>query len=276
MVWIYETPLTPQERLVQKTILRSPQYSRDILKILNLIVFLKKHKFRNATHLRNSIFVDARKKHHFFTLSQAREIYDKKGGGEYPVFQNLIEGTGSFLKNNDPTPISWFVMSALGIVSMPAQFVKREVGEGPYELASGLIHGLLETGVSGVNGVAADAAGPVGLAAVGLFTGAAAAVGSILATAEGDHAQAAVHAINFVPGIGPAIVKGINKGEHLASKVNEHRDQISSIPLIGETVLSIVPTLDEKTPTEIVPTGGKRLSTIKRKEHKWRKTLRRR
>jgi hypothetical protein len=270
MAWVYDRPLTPQEKVVQRKLLRTPEFSKAILKILSLIVFIRNHKFKSAEELHNSVFLDKKHKHHFFTIEQANEIFHTKGGGEYPMLQRIIEGAGNFLKNHDPTPISWFVASALGVIRKPTDFIKSEVGEGPYELASGVIHGLLETGVSGVNGAAADAGGPIGIAAVALFTGIAAAVGAIIASVEGDHAQAAVHAINFVPGIGPAIVKGLNKVEHLSVKIGDHRDQIANIPLIGETLLSLGP----PTP-EVLPTAGKRFSTMKRKHSKW-KTLRKR
>jgi len=270
MAWVYDTPLTPQEKVVQRKLLRTPEFSKAILKILSLIVFIRNHKFRSASHLHNSVFLDTKRKHHFFTIEQANEIFHTKGGGEYPMLQRLIEDTGNFLKNNDPTPISWFVASTLGVIKKPSEFVKSEVGEGPYELASGVIHGLVETGVSGVNGVAADAAGPVGIAAVALFTGIAAAIGAIIAAVEGDQAQAAVHAINFIPGIGPAIVKALNKVEHLSFKIGEHRDQIANIPLIGETLLSLGPPRPE-----LVPTAGKRFSTMKRKHFKWKMTRKR-
>jgi len=249
MVWVYDDPLTKEETFL----LRRINFGKKVLKIMSLVKFLRTHKFRSAQHLRNSVLV---KNKPLFTLEEAQQIYNKSGGGEYPFTQELIEGTGEYLKTHDPTPISWFVQSALGIVRMPMDVAKETLGHGTVELASGIVHGLIETGVSGTNGIAADIGGPVGLAAVGIFTGMAAAAGSCLAIVEGDVAQAAVHAVNFLPGIGPAVVKAISKSEHLAVNINKHRDEINNIPLIGPTITGIV--------------GGKRFSTRDPIRHKWR------
>jgi hypothetical protein len=248
MVWVYDDPLTKEEAFL----LRRINFGKKVLKIMSLVKFLRTHKFRSAQHLRNSVLV---KNKPLFTLQEAEQIYNKSGGGEYPFTQELIEGTGDYLKNNDPTPISWFVQSALGVARLPMDSAKSAFGEGPVELATGIVHGLIETGVSGVNGVASDIGGPVGLAVVGLFTGLAAAAGSCLAIAEGDMAQATIHAINFLPGIGPALVKAINKTEHIAQNVEKHRGEIERIPLIGPTVIGIL--------------GDKRFSTGGKVRHKW-------
>jgi hypothetical protein len=252
MEWVYDDPLTKQEVFLLKKI----NFGKKVLKIMSLVKFLRTHKFRSVHHLRNSVFIDSAKRRHLFSMKEAEEIYNKKGGGEYPMTQKLIEGTGNYLKSYDPTPISWFVQSALGIVRMPMDITKSTIGEGTVDLATGIVHGLIETGVSGTNGIAADLGGPVGLAAVGIFTGIAAAAGSCLAIAEGDIGQAAVHAVNFLPGIGPAVVKAISKSEHLAVNINKHKDEIANIPLIGPTITGIV--------------GGKRFSTRETIRHKWR------
>ena len=124
------------------------------------------------------------------------------------------------------------------VITLPVQAAKGLLGEGIYDLASGSLHGLLETGVSGVNGIAEDVGGVAGFAVVGVFTGIAAAAGAAIALAEGDLSQSVVHAINFLPGIGPALVKGMNKAEHLAKTVDKHRDDITMIPFVGETISS--------------------------------------
>ena len=86
-------------------------------------------------------------------------------------------------------------------------------------------------------------------------------MGSCLALAEGDVAQAAIHAVNFLPGVGPALVKGINKAEHLALNIDKHRGELENIPLIGPTITGLV--------------GGKRFSTRATIRNKWRTQRRR-
>lgn len=279
MVWVYNDPLTQDEKRAAEYLqkhLKKKQYITKIVKLLSLLNYLKSKKFRSSEQLRSEIFLD--KERPLFneeTASQVyKALYKKRGGGEYPFTENLIRGMGSFLKSYDPVGISWVIENGLWVVTLPVQAAKGLLGEGIYDLASGSVHGLLETGVSGVNGVAADAGGPIGLAAVGLFTGIAAAAGSAIAVAEGDFAQSVVHAVNFVPGIGPALVKGMNKVEHLAKTVDKHRDQITNIPFVGETLTSWVPSYSEN--AAAAAAGGKRFSVRRRIRTKWPKTQRQR
>ena len=286
MVWTYSDPLTQDEKRAAEYLqkhLKKKQYITKIVKLLSLLNYLKSKKFRTSGQLRSEIFLDKDKP--LFdekTASQVfKGLYKKRGGGEYPFTENLIRGMGSFLKRNDPTPLSWAIENGLWVVTLPSQAAKGILGEGVYDLASGVVHGALETGVSGVNGVAADTGGPFGLALVALFTGIAAAAGSAIAVAEGDFAQSAVHAVNFVPGIGPALVKGMNKVEHLAKIVDKDRDMINNIPFIGETVTSWVPSMQKDiapidTAAPAPAAGGKRFSVRRRIRAKWPKTQRQR
>jgi hypothetical protein len=279
MVWVYSDPLTEDERKASEYLqkhLKKKQYVAKIVKLLSLLNYLKSKKFTSSEKLRSEIFMDKDKP--LFDQETASKVYKalykKRGGGEYPFTESLIRGMGSFLKSYDPIGISWVIENGMWVLTLPVQAAKGLLGEGVYDLASGSLHGLLETGVSGVNGVAADAAGPIGLAAVGVFTAIAAAVGAAIAIAEGDLSQSVIHAINFIPGLGPALVKAMNKTEHLAKTVDKHRDDISMIPFVGETITSWVPTYAEK--EAAAAAGGKRFSVRRRIRTKWPKTRRQR
>ena len=246
MVWVYNDPLTDDEKraaaYLQKH-LKKKQYITKIVKLLSLLNYLKSKKFRSAEQIQSEIFIDKDKP--LFDNNTASQVYKglykKRGGGEYPFTESLIRGMGSFLKRNDPTPLSWVIENGMWVITLPVQAAKGILGEGVYDLASGVVHGAVETGVSGVNGAAEAFGGPFGIATVGLFTGIAAAAGSAIAIGEGDFAQSVVHAVNFIPGIGPALVKGMNKVEHLAKIVDKDREKINNIPFIGETITSWVP-----------------------------------
>jgi hypothetical protein len=279
MVWVYEDPLTSDERKVQRFLekrFKKKGYSQQVVKLLVLYTYLKKKKFRSPKQIREHFFYDKNQEKPIFDDDTAKKVYHglkQKGGGEYPYANRVIELAGNFLKRNDPTPISGVVENVLWLVKQPSEAVKGLVGEGPYELGSLGVNGLIETGVSGVNGVATDIAGPVGFAAVGIFTGIAAAVGATLAFVQGDFAQAVVHVVNFVPGIGPALLKGMTKLEKISYSVDHHRKQIVNIPLVGEIINSVVPDLNM--PVEAAPaTGGKRFSTRRHNLLKCPKTRR--
>ena len=279
MVWVYNDPLTKDQRKAAEYLqkhLKKRQYITKIIKLLSLLNYLKSKKFRSAEQIKNEIFMDKGKP--LFddnTASQVFKALSKKrgGGGEYPFTEHLIKQMAILLESYDPFEIGWVFEDGLWVATLPVQAAKGILGEGVYDLASGVVHGAVETGVSGVNGVAADLGGPVGLAIVGLFTGIAAGAGAGIAISEGDFAQAVIHAINFLPGIGPALVKGLNKAEHLAKTVDKDRSQINNIPFIGETITSWVPSYEG---TASPAAGGKRFSTRRRIRTKWPKTQRRR
>lgn len=281
MVWVYEDPLTADERKVQRYLekqLKRKVYSEQIVKLLTLYQCLKKHKFRSPNQIKEYFFYDKKHERPVFNDETARQVYRglrQKGGGEFPYSNEVFKRAGELLKRNDPTPISGIAENVLWAAEQPAELVKETVGEGPYELASLGINGAIETGVSAVNGIATTVAGPVGFAVVGLFTGIAAAFGATLAMAQGDFAQAAVHIINFIPGIGAPILKAMNKLEKMGSKIDHYRGQIANIPLVGETISSVVPELSvPENPPAAAPTAGKRFSTRRHKLSKCPRTRR--
>ena len=307
MVWVYNDPLTQDQRKAAEYLqkhLKKRQYITKIIKLLSLLNYLKSKKFRSSEQLRSEIFLD--KERPLFDEKTALQVYKglykKRGGG--PFTEHLIKQMAILLESYDPFEIGWIFEDGLWVATLPVQAAKGILGEGVYDLASGVVHGAVETGVSGVNGVAADLGGPVGLAIVGLFTGIAAGAGAGIAISEGDFAQAVIHAINFLPGIGPALVKGLNKAEHLAKTVEKDRKSVEAIPFIGETLSSWVPSLKldkeadssttekEKMDVPVKPklnkppinnssaasaaAGGKRFSVRRRIRTKWPKTQRQR
>jgi hypothetical protein len=281
MVWVYEEPLTADERRVQKFLEKRFQkkgYSEKVVKLLILYLHLKKSKFRSPKQIQEHFFYDKKHEHPVFDEKTAKKVYlglKQKGGGEYPFTKRAIELAGEFVKSYDPTPVSGLVENGFWLIKQPAEILKGAIGTGPYELASQGVNGLIETGVSGVNGVAIGVAGPVGIATVGLFTGIAAAVGAALAMVQGDFGQAVVHVVNFLPGIGPPILKAMTKLESMGRNVTRYRKQIENIPLVGETISSVVP--DLKVPvkdTAAAAAAGKRFSTRRRSILKCPKTRR--
>lgn len=282
MVWVYEEPLTSDERKVQRYLekqLKKKAYTEQIVKLLTLYRYLKKQKFRSPKQIQEHFFYDKNHERPVFNEETATQVYrglkQKGGGGELPVTNEVINRAGELLKRNDPTPISGIAEDVLWAAKQPSEFVRDTVGEGPYELASLGINGAIETGVSGVNGIATTLGGPIGFAIVGIFTGIAAAFGATLAMAQGDYAQAIVHIINFIPGIGAPILKAMNKLEKIGSKVNHYRGQIANIPLVGETISSVVPELSvPENPPAAPASAGKRFSTRRRKLTKCPRTQR--
>jgi hypothetical protein len=264
MVWVYSDPLTPNEvktrTYIEKTF-KKQRYSEKIIKLLSLLKYLKSKKYNNAKQLQNDIFIKEGKL--LFDTPTAQKIYkslktQRGGDNDYKLTNSVLESAGTYLKNNDPTGLSWVFGNGLWILTLPVKTIKGIVGEGVYDVASESVHGIIETSVSGVNGVAETAGGPIGFAVVGLFTGIAAAAGAALAVSEGDFAQAAVHAITFIPGVGPALARTVNKVESVSDEIQENKENIEKYPF-GETLVSLTAVPPEST-------GGRRKT--KRKKRK--------
>jgi len=229
MEWIYENPLTPSERKALK--------------------FLR-YRLQDNQILVKRVF-------------NALKPVEQKGGGEYPLTSHLVTHLASFLKSIDPTPVSWGVEKGIELIKWPMSALES-TSIGPFiEIGTSAFHGLTEAGVSGTNGVGEALGGPIGLAIVTPFTAIASAAASCLAVAEGDFGQAIVHGINFIPAIGPALVKLVGKGEHMAEILDSKRGELEELPF-GPTIVSFIPNLKE------IPSGGKRFSKHKRFNSKWK------
>ena len=106
MVWVYNDPLTQDEKRAAEYLqkhLKKKQYITKIVKLLSLLNYLKSKKFRSSEQLRSEIFLDKGKPlFNEETASQVyKGLYKKRGGGEYPFTESLIRGMGSFLKSYD-------------------------------------------------------------------------------------------------------------------------------------------------------------------------------
>jgi hypothetical protein len=277
MEWIYQNPLTKNERIALKSLtyeMRDKSVLVAIVKVLSLVRFLKNTKFSSAKKIRESIFFDKKKKHPVFDVESSESVFKALkqvgGGGEYPLTNHLVYKLGAYIKSIDPTPISWGFEKGVEILKWPLTAVESTTIGPLVEIGTGAIHGLTEAGVSGVNGLGEVIGGPVGLAVVAPFTVVAAAAAACLALGEGDFGQAMVHAINFIPAVGPAMVKLVGKAEHMAEVVDSKRDKIEELPF-GPEIVEYIPNLHDESESQ----GGKRFSTRKRSKSKW-KTLRKR
>jgi hypothetical protein len=273
MEWIYQNPLTKNERIALKTLthqMGNKSVLVALVKVLSLVRFLKNSKFSSAKKIRESVFFDKKKKHPVFDVPSSESIFKAlkhSGGGEYPLTNHLVYKLGSYIKSVDPTPISWGFENGVEILKWPLSTMESTPIGPLVEIGTGAIHGITEAGVSGVNGLGEAIGGPIGLAVVAPFTVVAAAAAACLALAEGDFGQAMVHAINFIPAVGPAMVKLVGKAEHMAEVADSKRDKIEELPF-GPEIVEYIPKLQDDSEPEFQ--GGKRFSTRKRSKSKWR------
>lgn len=272
MVWVYETPPSSRKerefyRQLKRT-LKSEEHADRTAKLIGLYLYLKDHHFKNARQIQESAFYDTAQTKPIFDEKTSRKVFNalkQKGGGEsnYPFTDTFIRGV---LRDYTPDVIGSPVGSIYGTITGTVDGIKNSI---PFaDLAVHLLHSGTEVGMTTAADAAEGIGGPIGAAVIIPFTAAAAAVTSAISVLDGDLGQAVAHFANFVPVVGSALGKGMTKGEELAKKLKDHPTLAGFIPYMTEYHDKLQNT---------VQAAGKRLSTMKRRHHKWnQKTQRRR
>lgn len=271
MVWIYDNPLKKKEKSLQQDI--DPKLgseSEKIIKALSLLNELHLKKFKSVESLKNHFYYDSKKTKPIFNDSQARILVGSvKGGAEgetnYPVINEIVETTLEKVKEYDPTPISEGLGNVFGYIEYPLKTIEGSPVGPLAEVGTGIVHSFSEIGVSLLNGVGSAMGGPVGMAIVLPFTFFIALISASLAAAEGDMGQAIVHVVNALPVVGQTAVRSMSKLEDFNRKIQKKRDKLLEYPVIGNIVNATIPKI-----------GGKRFSTYRNNNKKWKRTRRNR
>jgi hypothetical protein len=276
MVWIYEDPLTKKEKATYAILLkRLPDKKAAIqrTKILSLTGYILSNKFKSASHLSDSVFYDRAKRYHVFNKKDSTLLFKKlnQSGGRsgYPFINHVL----SRLNNSLPSFISYPIDTLVWIGELPIRGIKALPVVGPIaDVGLDALHGVVEVGVTATEDVAKDIAGPVGAAGATVVVAIPSAAAALLAIGQGDPGQALAHVVKVIPFVGGILSKVLNQVETNVDKLADHPDVAKYIPLVG----------DYHTKDDVVPepepaaeaAGGKRLSTMKHRYHKWPKTIR--
>lgn len=245
MVWVYDdTRLTSDEKKVMDFIherTKDKPLAERTTKVLNLLAYIRSHKFRNAKHLQNSVFYDRKHQHNVLNEKTATKLFNslKQKGGisqTHPVTDNLIRTAISYIQSILPENINAATNGVYSLITTP--LTSAEESMPLIKLALKLAKASAKVGEAAVEEVAGDVAGPIGEAVVAIpvaFVGAAAAITSIL---EDDLGGAAAQIAQATPFVGP-------------------------------TLSTMISTIEENFK------GGKRFSTYKNKTNKWQKKTKR-
>jgi hypothetical protein len=268
MYWIYEhPPFTKKEKAAYLSIkrrLKDKKFVLRLIKLISLYLFLKRTKPTTVKEVCASAFYDRERQKPIFDEASAKKVLQalSQKGGEthYPFTDTVVKG---ILRDYTPPTLRESVGSLYGAVTGTVDTLKESI---PFaDLASEVLHGSSQLGVTTANDVGELIAGPIGAAAVAPFTAVAAGLASGLSTVEGDLGGAVAHLANWVPGIGIILNKAIIQGEHLAKTLKNHETLSETIPYMTEYHEKI---------RNVEPIGGKRFSTRKRNSYKWKKTQR--
>lgn len=266
MVWIYDDPpYTKREKAAYKELrkrLKDKKFVENVIKLISLYIHLKRINPKNVRQIQESAYFDKAKTRPIFDEKTAtkmlRALKQKGGDSKYPYTNVALKGV---LRDYTPSLIGEPVSEVYGTVTETVNTLKNNI---PFaDLALEAFHGTTELGVTTANGIGEGIAGPVGAAVVAPFTAIAAGLASTLSAVEGDIGGSVAHLANWVPVLGGIFNKAIVQTERMAKVLKDH-----------ETVSSAIPYMSEYHNT--LNTGGKRLSTMKHKGNKWRKTLRKR
>lgn len=267
MVWVYDDPpFTKREEQAYNAIrrkLKDKKFVDNLIKLISLYIYLKRMKPTTVSQIQESAYFDKEHTKPIFDKQTAKKLLlalkQKGGESKYPYMDVAIKGV---LRDFTPSVISSPVGSVFEVVNGTVDTLKNNI---PFaDLALETVHSASAVGVTSAGDIGEIVGGPVGAAVVAPFTAIAAGLTAGLSTVEGDLGGAVVHIANWVPGIGSALSKLVEKGEHMAKTLKKHETISSYIPYMSEYHRS----LDQ--------VAGKRLSTIKHKHIKWLKTQRRR
>jgi hypothetical protein len=280
MVWIYDDPpFTKREEHAYRSLrrkLKDKKFVDKLIKLISLYSHLKRIKPTTVKQVETSAYFDKKQTKPIFDEKTAKKVLTslKQKGGDtnYPYIDTVANGV---LRDYTPSIIGEPVGAVYGAITGTVDTLKNNI---PFaDLALETVHSASSVGVTSVGDIGELVGGPVGAAVVAPFTAIAAGLTAGLATIEGDLGGAIVHIANWVPGIGSALGKMIEKGEHMAKTLKDHKTVSSYFPYMSEYHRSLE-TLPDSPSTELVTpaAAGKRLSTMKHRSNKWMKTQRKR
>jgi hypothetical protein len=274
MVWIYDDPpFTKREEHAYRSLrrkLKDKKFVDKLIKLISLYSYLKRKNPTTVKQIETSAYFDKKQTKPIFDEKTAKKVLAslKQKGGDESNYPYLDTVANSVLRDFVPEVVGKPAGAVFGAVTGTVNTLKNNI---PFaDLALEAIHSASSIGVTTAGDVGELVGGPVGAAVVAPFTAIAAGLTAGLSTIEGDLGGAIVHIANWVPGIGSALGKMIEKGEHMAKKLKDHKTVSSYLPYMSEYHRSL------ETPPSTPPAAGKRLSTMKHKSNKWTKTQRKR
>jgi hypothetical protein len=281
MEWVYDSPLSKDERdayIGLKKELKKDYVAKNTVKVLSLLAFLRKHRFRSAEEIQNSVFLDAEKTKPIFDAKTAKKVFQSlrhKGGnsrGNFPFTDRVIKDllgtvTPDFIENPVVNLHSTFLKN-------PTENIKNWVPV--LKLASNVVHSGTSIAANNVAAVGEGIGGPIGATIAAPIIALMSAPSGLLATAEGDLGQLAATMLAVVPVAGDPAANALKQTESmLKTAVDSGSDLPLMIPYVGSYIQEKRnEKLQDAQRLVSQPQGGKRFSTQKHKYNKWRKTRR--
>jgi hypothetical protein len=291
MEWVYDSPFTKEEQdayLGLKKELKKDYIAKNTVKILSLILFLRKQKFRSAEEIQQSAFFDKEKTKPIFDTKTAKRVFQKlkqKGGNAGKNF----EFTDQFIKDFLAYIIPEFIQNPVvniheTLLKNPTENIKNWVPI--LKLASNVLHSGTSIAANNVSAVGEGIGGPIGATVVAPLIALVSVPSTMLASAEGNLGQLAATLLATIPVAGDPAANALKQMESMIqAAIDSGSDLVLIIPYVGpyiqrkreEKRYSGYDRISRATSggrRQTVQHRVKRFSTQRHKYTKWQKTRR--
>jgi hypothetical protein len=259
MAWVYSQPIRDKRirkiRLYIERRSHDKQLSDRVAKALSLNDFLRENKWNSAKEIQESIFLDNDHKVPVFNEKQSKVIFrmlNQSGGtsDEAVILDKGVRALLGYMREYMPN-----IVVNVSDLSYPYVTFLKTLQSNPeigpiIDIAKETAVQMGTTGIVTANTVAAEAAGPVGVAVVAVPAAIAGLMVVLTHIVEDELGEALLASFLILPFVGPILYKTAISTGKIAFKVsNEYPG--------------------------LIPFGGKRLSTQKRSNAKWQTKTRR-
>lgn len=274
MEWVYDAPIKDkrlrkiQSFLEKKT--HDKKASERIVKALSLNDFVREHKWKSSSDIQKSIFYDTSKSKPIFDERQSKILFRlvKQSGGtsdEAVVLDKGIRHLIAYVREYMPNIIVNLSDVAYPYITLLKTLQNNRTIGPVVELLKESAVQTTTTGIVAADAIATDIGGPVGAAIVAIPAAIAGVMVVITHVLEDELGEALLASFLILPFAGPILYKAAISTGKVAKTVSERKGDIvnTSRSLLGDTVAN-------KLNASIPTTGGKRLSTLRRRYFKWR------
>jgi hypothetical protein len=280
MVWVYDSPFTKDERdayTALKKELRKDNVSKKTIKLMSLMSFLRKQKFRSAEEIQESAFYDKERTIPVFDKKTAKQVLQRlkqRGGrveGNFPFTKQVIEDAlGYMTPDFIETPI---VNLHTTFMKNPTENIKNMAPI--LKLAANTLHSGTSIAANNISAVGEGVGGPIGSTVVAPLVALASLPSTGLAFAEGDLGQLAATGLALVPVVGDPAANALKQGESIMkTAIDSNSDLPLSVPYVGDYIAKKRGEKVQDAQKLLSQKAGKRFSTQRHKYTKWQKTRR--
>jgi len=236
MTWnLEENTDNPKELQIYKYVLKhskNPEFSKTIVRFLNLYEYLKIKKFKNSSELRANVLSDGKP---IFTEEESKKIFDmslmRGGESKYPFLDNVFRQFLGWIYQWQPDVLKNFTDNVGDIVErfQIFKYIREdyELGE-IYGIILDSITEIIPANVSIIENIANELpiVGPVSGLITTMISSIFIAFNNILTISQGDLGKTIVDLFLVIPFIGTSLHAGAKSIESQVGNLSQKRDKL--------------------------------------------------